>query len=357
MYLGKTVAVVVPGYNEERFVGEVIATLPEIVDRAYVVDDYSDDGTWHVIREHADRANAARAAPSDTAADDRTPNPPGTVGDDLLSSAETLSDGGSSAGTFVVPIRHKANLGRGAAVKTGYRAALDDGFDIIAVMDADGQMDPAKLEDIIAPVARGEAVYAVGNRLSNPSSWAGMPLHRLFGNVLLTLLTCIASGYWHIRDPQNGYTAIDSEALAVVSIDSLYDDYGFLNDLLVRLSVADLPVVNVPMRARYGDEESGIDYRSFIPKLSTLLLKGFLWRLWRKYVPTGHPVVVSYVAGAIVAFLGLLGVLRSLVRLSTPSSRSLQRTMVGILGLVFAMVLDWRESHRRGIRGSTRRRD
>ncbi|UVE52437.1 glycosyltransferase family 2 protein (plasmid) [Haloferax larsenii] len=366
MYLGKTVAVVVPGHDEANFVGDVIDTLPSVADRAYVVDDCSNDDTWEVIRAHAARANAARSATPSVGDTETESVLRSEFDDDSRTPAEALSDGGALTGDsdggaltgdFVVPIRHETNLGRGAAVKTGYRAALEDGIDVIAVMDADGQMDPDIFEDIIDPVARGEADYAVGNRLTGPASWADMPGHRLFGNVILTLLTRIASGYWHILDPQNGYTAISAEALRAVDLGALYDDYGFLNDLLVRLNVADMPVVNVPMRARYGDEESGIDYRTFVPKLSMLLLKDFLWRLWRKYVPSGNPVAISYVVGAVVTLLGFLGVLRSLASFETPSGRSVKRAVGGALGLVLAMVLDSQESKRRGLRGSRKRRE
>jgi len=101
--------------------------------------------------------------------------------------------------------------------------------------------------------------------------------------VLLTLLTKVASGLWHVRDPQNGYTAVSADALSALSIDDLYDDYGFLNDVLIRASYHDIRVVDVPIGALYADEESGIQYRTFVPNLSLLLLRGFAWRVLSKY--------------------------------------------------------------------------
>ena len=261
----KTIAVVVPAYNEARFVGRVIDSFPAFVDRAYIVDDCSSDETWTEMLAHAETANAAAA--------DAEPLLAGVVG-----------DGGDSDDPRVVTIHHEVNQGRGAAVKNGYRRALEDGIDVVAVMDADGQMDPDILHEIVGPVVRGEADYTVGNRLSSLDSWTGMPPFRLFGNVVLTLLTRAASGYWSLSDPQNGYTAISRQALETIDVDDLYDGYGFLNDLLMHLNVYDLRVRNVPMHARYGDEESGIRYSSFIPKLSKLLLGGSCERLSAKYL-------------------------------------------------------------------------
>lgn len=273
MFAGKTVGVVVPAYNEGAFVGRVIDTFPSFVDRAYVVDDCSTDETWVEMVAHAETANRS--------VDPERP-PVGVVG-----------DGGVSFEPWIVTVHHPENRGRGAAIKNGYRRALADGIDVVAVMDADGQMDPAILHEIVGPVARDEADYTVGNRLGGPSAWMGMPPFRLFGNLVLTLLTRAASGYWSLSDPQNGYTAISRRALETIAIDELYDGYGFLNDLLINLNVHDLRVTNVAMRARYGDEESGIRYSTFIPRLSRLLVHATCWRLRTKYLRVGSAARVE----------------------------------------------------------------
>ncbi|MFW6321261.1 MAG: glycosyltransferase family 2 protein, partial [Halohasta sp.] len=180
MYNEHTVAVVVPAYNESGFVGDVIETLPEFVDRVYAVDDQSTDDTWREITAAADAVNET--------------------------TAET--DGGAGFDQRVVPIRHDENRGVGGAIKTGYLRAREDEIDVTAVMGGDGQMDPAYLERIIEPIVNGEAEYAKGNRLVNDTDHTEMPRFRLVGNRILTLLTKIASGYWRVGDPQMGYTAI-----------------------------------------------------------------------------------------------------------------------------------------------------
>ncbi|WP_135822889.1 glycosyltransferase family 2 protein [Halostella litorea] len=334
MYRGKTVGVVVPAYDEEGFVGEVIDTLPEFVDRAYVVDDRSTDDTWAEIQRHAAAANA------------RPTDPP-------------VADGGVAFDPRVVPIRHEENRGVGAAIKTGYERAREDGLDVTAVMNGDGQMNPDILHRIIEPVVSGEADYAKGNRLISPAHWDGMSRWRLFGNSVLTFLTKVASGYWRMVDPQNGYTAVSLRALERLDFDNLYDRYGFCNDVLVKLNARGLRVADVPMEAVYGDEQSGIRYTEFIPRLSALLLRGFLWRLKTRYlVYDFHPLVFLYGLGVAGGLSGL-----ALGGLALAAGAGL---VAGAFGLLFvllggtlctlAMIFDKRhnESLERGTWGERR---
>jgi len=323
MYENTTVGVVVPAHNEAAHIGEVIGSIPSFVDRCYVVDDCSTDGTWAEImaqvepnaprpvvtadggvdRDPPDGRGGGGATPAAngpaadmggarTAGAARSSTGEGSDADEVGIARSSTGDGvGLSAspgpdGEYedtVVPVRHRVNRGRGGAVKTGYHLALVEGMDVVAVMDGDGQMDPDVLDRIIDPVVAGDADYAKGNRLVDADHWAAMSRWRLFGNAVLTLLTKVASGYWRMRDPQNGYTAVSAETLADIGVDHLYEDYGFLNDVLVRLGTHGKRIVDVPMTAVYEDEESGIQYRSFVPKLSALLLWGFLWRLWATY--------------------------------------------------------------------------
>lgn len=179
MYKGKKIGVVVPAYEEEGFVGGVIETVPSFVDRVYVVDDGSTDNTWREIREAARQENDAHA--------------------------RTLTSGGTAVFERpVVPLRNDRNRGVGGSIKHGYSRALRDDIDVIAVMNGDGQMDPAILDRIVDPVVEGRTDFAKGNRLLFREFREGMSRWRFFGNSLLTLLTKVASGYWKTMDPQNG---------------------------------------------------------------------------------------------------------------------------------------------------------
>lgn len=332
MYKGKAIGVVVPAHNEETFVGRVIETVPEYVDRVYAVDDCSTDETWAEIQHYAERANR-----------ERTEN-------------TTLADGGAYFDAVVEPIRHERNQGRGGAVKTGYRRALSDGMDVIAVMDADGQMNPDMLSRIIDPVVEGYADYAKGTRLLHRDR-RDMSAWRFFGNSLLTYLTKISSGYWKMSDPQNGYTAISREALSRIDVDSLYDDYGFLNDVLTTLNIHGLRVVDVAHPAVYGDEKSGIRYTSFVPRLSLLLARNFVRRLTMRYVVRDfHPLVLLYFFGAIGSAAGVIGTLFTLFSLfaSGPAflrgGISLLLLVVGGIAVAVAMAYDLQTNETLGVK-------
>lgn len=310
MYRDSSVAVVVPAYNEEGFVGDVIRSIPAYVDRIYAVDDRSTDGTWEEVCECAERVNA------------------------------------ESDGERVVPIRHEQNRGVGGTVKTGYERALRDKMDVTAVIAGDGQMDPSKLTQFLDPIVDGEADYTKGNRLWREDTWHEMSQWRLFGNRLLTVLTKIASGYWGMVDPQNGYAAISLRALEQLPIDDLYEEYGFLNDLLVHLNVQGLTIADIPHEAVYGDEQSGIEYSTFVPRLSKLLLRDFLWRLKMKYfVYDFHPTGLCYALGAAGTGAGAGAALKALVDRDSESrfTNLLLSGVVSLLGwlfLVVAVVLD-----------------
>jgi glycosyltransferase involved in cell wall biosynthesis len=320
MYRENRVAVVVPAYNESGFVGEVIETVPDFVDRVYAVDDRSTDDTWAEILASADRMNTS----------DRVDTP--------------LADGGQGDDGFVVTIRHEQNTGVGGAIKTGYRRAYADGMDAVAVMNGDGQMDPAILDRIVEPIVSGRADYAKGNRLTTTTDRRGMPGVRLFGNLVLSLLTKIASGYWRMLDPQNGYTAISRRALETLEIDDLYDQYGFANDVLIHCNAAGLRVADVPMRARYGDERSHIRMSTFVPNVSRLLLSGLLWRLRTRYLVFDfHPLVALFPLALFGFLAGLVGAGAVALGVGSAGDDALARTLVlavvGISAMLFSTAL------------------
>ena len=205
-----------------------------------------------------------------------------------------------------------------AAIVTGYRRALAEGTDVICVMAADNQMDATELAGLIAPVVRGEVDYAKANRLVSGEAWKVIPRTRYLGNAVLSLLTKIASGYWHVADSQAGYTAISREALSRIDLEQLYPRYGFPNDMLVHLNVQNARVRDVPSRPIYDvGEQSGIKLRSVVPRISWLLLKGFWWRMGHKYVIRDfHPLVFFYAFGLLMTALGfLLGLIEVVLRL------------------------------------------
>ena len=184
-------------------------------------------------------------------------------------------------------------------------------------MAADNQMDPDELATLVGPVARGEADYVKANRLVSGEAWQLIPRSRYLGNAVLSLLTKIASGYWHVADSQAGYTALSLGALRRLDLDRLYRRYGFPNDMLVHLNVQNARVRDVPSRPIYGvGERSGIRIRRVAPRIAWLLFKGFWWRMKEKYVIRDfHPLVFFYALGALMTVVGfLLGLLVTISR-------------------------------------------
>lgn len=323
MYRGHTVGVIVPAYNEEAHVEEVLETIPAFVDRIYAIDDQSTDNTWELIREYAASRHSS---------DDEEQTPETTERPEIRAS---IPDGGTVDGTEIVPIRHTENQGAGGALRTGYIYARDDGMDIAVTMDADGQMDPDQLPKLLEPIVEDEADYAKGNRLADREDRREMPPFRLFGNWLLTQLTKIASGYWQLQDPQNGYTAITHEALSAVDIESLPDDHDYPNDLLVRLNIAGMRVADVSMPAKYDDEESTIEYKRFIPVTSVTLLWGFLRRMTAQLTADHRdPTALSYV-------IGIASLIGAVVFTVAAGSNALEgeTSLRGLLGTGLAFVV------------------
>jgi glycosyltransferase involved in cell wall biosynthesis len=308
MYQGKTVAVVVPAYNEEKLIGQVLTEMPDFVDVIIVVNDASTDRTAEAVMAYRQRLGKRLA---------------------LLS--------------------HQENQGVGGAIVSGYKHALAQGMDVVAVMAGDAQMDPDDLERIVAPVAQGEAEYVKGNRLFRGESWRMIPHYRFLGNAVLSLLTKIASGYWHIADSQSGYTAIARIALERLDLDRIYKRYGMPNDILVRLNAGNFRARDVSVRPVYNvGEVSGIRLRKVIPTIAWLLLRGFFWRLKEKYVLRDfHPLVFFYCMGLLLFPAGsLLGCYLLLHRLcigpvaATSALFAAFLVISGLQSLFFAMWFD-----------------
>jgi len=276
MFEGKTVAAVVPCYNEETQVARVLETMPDVVDLVLVVDDASRDATAAVVERH-------------------------------------IADRGSEA-PEVVLVRHERNRGVGAAICTGYTEARRRRIDVTAVMAGDGQMDPDQLDALVAPVARGQADYAKANRLFYQGAWGTIPRHRYLGNAFLSMMTKIASGYWHVADSQTGYTAIALAALDLLDLEAVYPRYGYPNDLLVRLNLFDLRVADVHLRPVYNvGEQSKMRAWRVVPRMTWLLAARFLCRMKEKYVIRDfHPLVLFYGA-AVLTGLTAVGLFIRLV--------------------------------------------
>ncbi len=234
------VAVVIPCFRVKSHVLGVLAAIGPEVWRIYVVDDACPEDSGDHVEAHC-----------------RDPR--------------------------VVVLRHAANQGVGGAVLTGYGRAIDDGAEVIVKIDGDGQMDPALLPAFVAPILRGEADYAKGNRFYDLGQIGRMPALRIFGNAVLSFMAKFSTGYWDLFDPTNGYTAIHAEAARLLPHDRISKRYFFETDLLFRLNTFRAVVVDVPMDARYGDEVSNLRISRILGEFLFKHARNFAKRIFYNY--------------------------------------------------------------------------
>lgn len=263
----KKIGVVVPAHNEAKMIRQVIETMPRFVDKIILVDDASPDKTIKIAQEVAKKSHHRL---------------------DIIS--------------------FKENRGVGAAIIAGYKRAVALKIDATAVMAGDAQMDPAELKALCLPIIKNEAEYVKGNRLIYGRAWEMMPKVRYFGNSILSLLTKITSGYWHVADSQTGYTAISLQALKNINLDDLYERYGFPNDLLVHLNIIRARVKEMPIKPIYHvGGKSGIRLWKVIPTIGWLLIRRFFWRMKIKYIIEDfHPLVFFYFSAILLSFVDLV---------------------------------------------------
>lgn len=303
MYQGHRIAIVVPAFNEESHILDVIRGLPEFVDHVIVIDDASPDGT-------ADRA---------------------------LSSNDSRLD----------LIRHSKNKGVGGAIVTGHKRAIELQADIAVVMAGDDQMDPQYLPDLLEPIVNGHADVAKGNRFYSRSSYSGMPSHRIIGNIALSFFTRAASGYWHVFDPQNGYVATSVSVLARLPLDDIIEGYAFENDMLIQLNIVGARVKDVAIPARYGAEISTLHPLHDGLRILKALFKGFFRRiLWKYVLWSFSPVALLLGVGTLLTLFGIIVacwiflIIGSTVPTAATVMLSVVPFMLGIQMMLFAMLLD-----------------
>lgn len=238
---GIRLAVVIPAYRAQHTIAEVLEQIPDFVSVVVVVDDCSPDETSQVV---------ARCAEFDSR---------------------------------IHLVRHSVNQGVGGATLTGYAHAAQLGAEVLVKMDSDGQMDPEQLVPLVAPLLAGQADYAKGCRLVDARELQRMPALRRIGNLGLSFLTKLASGYWNICDPTNGYTAIDAGLVPLLESRAIDRRYFFESSMLLELGRVGAVVRDINMPARYNGETSHLSewraLRDFPPRLA----RGFFRRLWTQY--------------------------------------------------------------------------
>jgi glycosyltransferase involved in cell wall biosynthesis len=317
MYREKKIALVIPAYNEAKLIRPTLEAVPVLFDRVFVVDDCSPDNQNEVILKCGE-------------ADSR-----------------------------ITLLKHENNQGPGGAIITGYLQTAKENVDITVVVGGDHQMDLSEVALFLDPIIDGKVDYTKGNRflLSKlEDTMEKMPRIRFWGNILITALTKIASGYYKTMDVVDGYTAISKKAIDTINWKRAWRRYGYPMDFLVRLNAYGFKIMDVPRTAIYlpGERQSQIKGVSYALKVSPMLLRSFLWRLKFKYLYWDfHPLVFFYYLSFILIPLGLIMCLYLVgdwlffggPHVSGPKSvLAALLTTTGITCFCFAMLFDMNES-------------
>jgi glycosyltransferase involved in cell wall biosynthesis len=292
------IAVVIPSYKVKSHIVEIISEIGSEVSHIFVVDDACPEGSGKLVeREVTDKR--------------------------------------------VKVIFHTENQGVGGAMITGYKAALESDAQIIVKLDGDGQMDPALIKELIAPIASGRADYTKGDRLDSLTGLAQMPTIRLFGNAGLSLLTKISTGYWNITDPTNGYTAIHRDTLKALPLTMLSKRFFFESDMLFRLSIYRAVVWDVPMVARYGSEKSNLSIFKTLWEFPWKHFKNFHKRLfYNYYLRDISAASIELPLGLLLWWFGLLAGLDALGdSMSSGIPASTGTVMISVVPLILGFQL------------------
>lgn len=313
MYKNKKIALVIPARNEEKLIGFTLEKVPDIIDRIYVIDDGSTDNTSGVIEEQREKNQKINL------------------------------------------IRNEKNTGPGGSIIKGYLQSSKEQMDITVVAGGDNQMPLEDVKDFLDPLIDTDCDYTKGNRfLVEENVFEDMPNIRLIGNSIISLLTKIASGYYKIFDFVDGYTAITKRAIDTINWKKAWKKYGYPMDFLIRLNAYSFKVKDIPRRAIYieGEKQSQIKGLKYAIQVSPMLLRGFIWRLVKKYIFRDfHPLVLFYLGGLILlpagVLFGLYLIYLQIAGIGVSGPKAIFCTLSIISGLqllFFAMLFDMEQS-------------
>lgn len=291
------IAVVIPAFCEEARIVGVLSSIPAWIDDIVVVDDASSDRTYETASQSTDPR--------------------------------------------LVVVRHDRNQGVGAATMTGFNRALEIGSEILVKMDADGQMDPTGLPALIEPIARGLSDYVKGNRFLHGRELVQMPWIRRIGNMGLSFLAKLASGYWSIFDPTNGYVAIHADIVPLLDQQRLHQRFFFENSLLLELGLHRAVVRDVYLPARYGDKISHLSERRALLEFPPLLFRGFARRVFIQYFVRDFTAASLFLLVGLIACLfgAIWGACHWWISSRTGVTASTGTVMIAVLPLILGIQL------------------
>ncbi len=295
------IGVVIPCYKVKQHIISIIEKIPSNINNIYIIDDACPESSGSFVKTN-------------------------------------ITD------TRISIIQHKKNKGVGGAVISGYKRALSDDCDIIVKLDGDGQMDPYLIPKLIQPIVDKQADYTKGNRFFSLESLTSMPTIRKLGNAALSFVNKVTSGYWNIMDPTNGFTAIHKNALSILPLEKINAGYFFESDMLFRLGTIRAVVMDVPMQAKYGEEESNLNINTTIKSFPKLYCQAFFKRIFYSYFlrDFNRASLELLLAIIFILFGSLWGGIHWLHSIQLMKEASTGTVMLAVLPIIlgFQMLLD-----------------
>lgn len=261
-YRKQKIAVVIPYYNAEKHIIDVISKLPDYLYAVIIVDD-------------------------------KSPQP---------LPKEKIE-------TIINPqikyyfLENEINLGVGGATKKGFMYAMNNDIDIVIKVDADDQMDLSYIPNLLDSLLDEKIEMAKGNRFKDFKALQKMPVARKTGNLVLSFMIKVATGYWNNFDPTNGFLAIKTNVLKELDFSNLSDRYYFETSLLAELYFQKARIKDIPMPAIYGDEKSSMKVWKMPFLFGRKLTKTFFKRIIKGYFLYDFNVGTIYILFGIPLFL------------------------------------------------------
>ena len=256
------IAVAIPCYNVANHIEQVIAEMPDYISWIIAVDDQSSDETRNILTRLA------------------------------------------SGNPKLICIHHEKNLGVGGAMITAYRQSIELNADVTVKLDGDGQMDVNYIPALLKPLKEEKADFTKGNRFRDFAALRTMPVIRRIGNLGLSFLIKAASGYWNIFDPTNGFTAIKNETLKDINWNKIHKRYFFESSMLIQLYHVNAVVHDIPMKARYGNEKSGLSASRAFFEFPVKLFVAFIKRIFLRYYLYEFNIASVYMLFGFPLFIG-----------------------------------------------------
>ena len=293
MYKNNIISVVIPTYKVSKQIKDVVNNLPSFIDNIIIVDDKCPDKSYEIVKDIKK----------------------------------------------VLTINHINNLGVGGAVISGYKKAIDLNSDIVVKIDGDGQMDANFIEALITPIIESKADYTKGNRFKDFEALKSMPKIRLFGNSALSFMVKVASGYWNIMDPTNGFTAINKKAISGLNLSKLAERYFFETDMLINLNIENCIVKDISIPAKYEDEESNLKIRNVMLTFPPKMFKGLSKRIFYKYYIYDFNMASIYLLLGLpmVLFGSIFGTYRWIISIITNIETGTGTVMLSALPIILGV--------------------